>query len=92
MNQVIGRSWPALCQKSRVIGIRARRMKKEAKTAGSVPMSKTKVQRISRKLFIARIMCYWRLQMFFIRFMRFVASWRAKIRPQIAKNIPGGVT
>lgn len=79
-------------QKYRVTGIMANKMKNEEKTAGSVPISKIRVQRIRRKLFTARIRCYWRVQMLRTRLIKLAASWRAKMSPQIAKNMPGGVT
>lgn len=92
MNQSFGYNCPTFLQNHRAIGIMANKIKKETYTAGSFPMQKIPVHKLSRALFIAKMMCSRIVQIFLNKFMMFTRIFKAKMTAQMLKNNPGGVT
>lgn len=92
MNQSIGFNLPAHLQKDNPTGMIAKRIKKLQKTAGLLPISKTKVHKISKILLIARRIYSLIVQIFLNTFIRLTIPINENIRPHILKNNPGGVT
>ncbi len=92
MNQSIGFNFPAQRQKYNPTGIIAKRIKKLLYTAGSVPISNTKVHKISKILFMRRRKCSLIVQTFLNKFITLTIPFNVNITPHIAKNNPGGVT